>query len=85
MKITFFYIFIVSSFWKLEKDGLYSYTISHKLGIAEDDIVDIRFIDSNTNEELFITYKMIDENSLYIYSTNSCNGKLTIKYQKEWK
>lgn len=76
---------VSSNFWKVEDDGIYYYNISHKLGINEDDIVDIRFIDSDTNEEVFITYKIIDENTLNIYSINSCDGKLTIKYQKEWK
>lgn len=68
------------TFWGTSTDGLYYYFISHKLNIAEEDIIDLKLIDSESDEDIFVSYKILDNNSLYIYSIDKYDGELIIKY-----
>lgn len=71
---------IDKTFWGTSADGLYYYYISHKLNISEEDIIDIKFIDKNSDEDIFVSFRILDGNSLYIYSIDKYDGELIIKY-----
>lgn len=68
------------TFWGTSTDGLYYYYISHKLNLNEEDIIDLKLIDSESNEDVFVSYRILDKNSLYIYSIDKYDGELIIKY-----
>ena len=71
---------IDKTFWATSTDGLYYYFISHKLNLAEEDIIDLKLVDSEAGEDVFVSYKVLDKNSLYIYSIDKYAGELIIKY-----
>lgn len=68
------------TFWGTSTDGLYYYYISHKLNLTEEDIIDLKLTDSESDEDIFVSYKILDKNSLYIYSIDKYDGELIIKY-----
>lgn len=73
------YNLLASSWGYSSNYGLYYYVINHNLNISEEDIIDIKVLDSN-NEEVLISCKVIDNNNINIYSTDAINGKLILKY-----
>lgn len=68
------------SLWGESDNGLYYYYIQHNLNLNKEDIINIKLIDDDTAEEVFISYRILDKNSLYIYSIGKCNGILIINY-----
>lgn len=68
------------TFWGTSTDGLYYYSVSHKLNLAEEDIIELKLVDSESDEDVFVSYKVLDKNTLYIYSIDKYNGELIIKY-----
>lgn len=75
----YIYELSLASWGYSNESELYYYTLNHALNVSEEDITDLKVINDN-KEEMFISYKIIDNNNLTIYSTDAFNGKLIIKY-----
>lgn len=65
--------------WQYDnKTDLYYIQIIHELNISESDIISIKLL--SNSEEVYASYKIIDDDTLYIYSIDVCKGTLIIKY-----